>query len=579
METTRNSITRAKFETKLDRADTNGIFVSMLSSALLQKNEALLKQVAERDAKLIERDAELAERDVQIAKLEEELSILAARHELTTKERDRLVAIIEELRARRGARPTIAPGQTLLAFLTEPELPEEAKPEHIDEAPDGESKDDSIGGRHKPKKPARRLDTSNLPVSHVHHELSEDERVCPITGKLLVPIGEKLEDEVVYQRAELKLIVHHLPIYGLSEDDAEERQAPTITAPPPPKPLDGSPVGATLLAWILVQKYLHHLPLYRQEQIFGRQDLRIPRQTMCDWVMGAAALLAPIQEALRRLILASSVVQTDDTPVKCQRGKGHGNFLARLWTTVSPQVDGIVYDFTEDRNTDSLADVLRGFEAGVLVGDGYAGYESLAGKRPGIINAGCWAHALRKFRDAIDEAPLEAVRAVTTIGELFAIERQADSEKLSSDGRLALRERESSPVVEALVDLLVGWRGRYSESGKMGTACKYVENQARALRVFLTDGRVPIHNNACEVSIRPIAVGRKNWLFAGSVRGGQAAATIYTLVESCKMAGVDPYAYLTDVLLRVATHPASRVEELLPTSWMGLVSAEVREDC
>lgn len=544
--------------------------------ALLEENEALRVQVAERDERIAERDERIAERDeriaerdAQIARLDQELATLAKQHALTAKERDHLAQMIERLRALRAPRPTIAPGQGVLDFLDEPA---QEKPEHVDEAPDGETKDDRIRGRHKPRKPARKLDTSNLPVEHVQHELPEDERICPITGMLLMQVGEELEEEVVYRRAELKLVIHHRAVYGPSQDDAKERQVPTITAPPPPKPLEGSPVGATLLAWILVQKYLHHLPLYRQEQIFGRRGLRIPRQTMCDWVLFAATLLGPIQAALRRRILAQPVVQLDDTPVKCQAGKGQGNFKARLWTLVSPEVEGVLYDFTERRSAECILEVLPGFEKGVLVGDGYVGYESFVTARPGVENAGCWAHALRKFREALDEAPLEALRAKTMIRELFLIERKADEDELSCDERLELRHSESAKVLDELDELLAGWRGRYSESGKMATACKYVENQSATLHVFLQDGRVPIHNNACEVSIRPVAVGRRNWLFAGSVRGGRAAATIYTLVESCKMAGVDPYAYLSDVLLRVATHPASRVGELLPANWKQIVA-------
>jgi hypothetical protein len=298
---------------------------------------------------------------------------------------------------------------------------------------------------------------------------------------------------------------------------------------------------------------------------------------MCDSVLAAASLLSPIQEALRRRILAQPIVQLDDTPVKCQAGKGQGNFEARLWTLVSPQVEGVLYDFTERRSAECIVDILPGFEKGVLVGDGYVGYESFVSTRPAIQNAGCWAHALRKFRDALDEAPLEATKAMSAIGELFKVERKADDEKLSSDDRRTLRQRDSRAALESLDELLAGWRGRYSESGKMATACKYVENQATTLRVFLANGRVPIHNNACEVSIRPVAVGRKNWLFAGSVRGGHAAATIYTLVESCKKAGVDPYTYLADVMLRVATHPASRVDELLPSNWKQLVARSAAE--
>jgi transposase len=566
----------------LDRVNADGIIVSMSPEMLLQENETLRKQVAERHAEIAERDAWLAERhaeiaerdawlaerDARIAILEEELATLASKLRLTARERDTLAKKLKELQALRRARPSIALGQGVLAFLDAPA--EEPQPEHVAEAPDGETPDDGIRGKHKPKKPARKLDITNLPVEHVHHELVEAERICAVTGKQLVRVGEKLEDEIVYQPAELKRRVHHRAVYGLSEADARERSAPELVAPGPPMPLEGSPVGASLLAWILVQKYLHHLPLYRQEQIFGRQGLRIPRQSMCDWVLASGEQLAPLRLVLVQAMIATGVVQIDDTPIKCQRGKGQGVFRARLWTLTSPLLDGVSYDFTEYRSAECIGAVVPGFEEGVLVGDGYSGYSALARERPGIATAGCWAHALRKFRDAMTEAPREAVRAVSTIGELFAVERQADEERLTHDERRALRERKAEPVLRRLEEQLAGCRDRYPESGGMGEACKYVENQRESLWLFLGDGRVPIHNNACEVAIRPVAIGRKNWLFAGSVRGGQAAATIYTLIECCKLAGVDPHAYLADVLVRVATHPASRVEELLPASWRRL---------
>ena len=356
-------------------------------------------------------------------------------------------------------------------------------------------------------------------------------------------------------------------VYGLSEEDAQERQAPAIAAPGPVRPLENSLAGSSLLAWILVQKYARHLPLYRQETILAQHGLRIPRQTTCDWVLASAYQLGPIQEALRREILATQVVQTDDTPVKCQLGKGHGNILAHLWTTVSPLAEGVLYDFSESREHEHLFETLRGFDRGVLVGDGYAGYDAFAKTRPGVVVAGCWAHVLRKFRDALTEAPVLAVTAMTHIGKLFDLEKKATDEKLSIEDRLALRQRESAKVIEVLDEELRGWRELYSESGQMGAACKYFENQLEHLRIFLDDARVPIHNNACEVAIRPVAVGRRNWLFAGSPRGGRAAATIYTLVESCKKADVDPQVYLADVLVRVATHPASRIGELIPAKW------------
>jgi len=514
---------------------------------------------------------DLAARDERIADLESQLTLLAKKLKLTAHERRLLEVKLAQLQALRHRHPFLNLGQGLLDFDGKGAPPdEEARPEHVDEAPDGETPYDSIRRRHKPRHPVRKLDTSNLPVEHVHHELSIEERVCETTGKELVQVGEKLEEEIEYQAGFLKRIVHHRAVYGLSKEDAAERQAPEVVAPGPIRPVPGSVAGAALLAWVLVQKYVRHLPLYRQEEIVERHGLRIPRQTTCDWVLASASQLGPIQEALRRSILATKVAQTDDTPVKCQRGKGQRNFLAHLWTTVSPLVEGVLYDFTETREHEHLFDMLPGFDEGVLLGDGYAGYDTFARARPGIVVAGCWAHSLRKFRDALTEAPLLAASAMTHIGKLFDIEKDADADKVSLEGRLALRQERSRAALDALEEELAGWRDLYSESGKMGEACKYVENQRACLRVFLDDARVPIHNNACEVAIRPVAVGRRNWLFAGSVRGGRAAATIYTLVQSCRQAGVDPYSYLVDVLTRVATYPASLVDDLIPANWKRL---------
>lgn len=530
----------------------------MSVAELLQANEALRAQLEERDSRL-------AERDTHIASLESKIEQLAKKLLLTVRERELLAQKLKQLEALRRRHPTLAPGQGLLEF--DGELEGVARPPHVDEAPDGETPGDQIRNKHKPRQRARKLDTSNLPVQHVHHELPAEERFCPLTGKPLVPVGETLEDEIEYQPGVIKLIVHHRAIYGLSEEDAQDRQAPELTAPGPTRPLERSIVGPILLAWLLVQKYARHLPLYRQEEILAQHGLRLPRQTMCDWVLAAATQLGPIQEALRRRIIATGIVQTDDTPVKCQQGKGRGFTLARLWTTTSPEVEGVLYDFTADRGHEHLFTMLPGFTEGVLLGDGYAGYETFAKERPGVVVAGCWAHAIRKFRDALTEGPLLAASAMTLIGELFDVEREADAGKLAPEDRLALRRRKSAPALERLDEELKGWRDRYSEAGRIGEACKYVENQRAALRVFLDDPRVAVHNNACEVAIRPVAVGRRNWLFAGSERGGQAAATIYTLVESCKQADVDPSQYLADVLVRVATHPASRVDELLPAEW------------
>jgi transposase len=541
----------------------------MAVGVLLRENEALRDELAERDRLLAERDRLLAERDRCVADLEEQLATLAKKLELTVRERALLATKLAQLQSLRSRVPVLAPGQGVLEFgdpVAEPDA--EPTPAHVDEAPDGETERDRIKKKDKPKNAARKLDLSNLPVEHVHHELEAEKRICPVTGKLLVPVGEKLEEEVEYQPGSIKRIVHHHVVYGLSDEDRGERQAPERIAPGPARPLEGSVAGPMLLALLLAHKFVYHLPLYRQESMFERMGLRLPRQTMCDWVLGAAAALGPIQQALRRMILATGVVQIDDTPVKCQGPKGQGVFQARLWTVTSPLVEGVAYEFTESRSHEAILEVLGDFEHGVLVGDGYPAYETVARKRPGIKLAGCWAHALRYFKDAMKDAPLDAVRVMTAIAKLFEVEEE--TKDLAPEERLEVRKKEAPFYLEAVDGIIEGWRDRYSEAGKMGEACKYRENQAEALKVFLEDGRVPIHNNACERSIRPIAVGRKNWLFAGSVRGGKAAATIYTLVECCKLTGVDPAAYLADVLVRVATHPASRVEELLPANWKRL---------
>lgn len=536
----------------------------MSLDVLVQENEVLRKQ-------LVERDEQITEREVRITDLESQLELLAKQLQLTAREHKLLGQKLEQLLALRRRLPLLAPGQGVLDFGGEGTVVElEEQPEHVGEAPDGETPDDSIRQRHKPKQPARKIDTSNLPVEDVYHELAAEQRVCGVTGKILIPVDEKIEEEIRYEPGVLKRVLHHRVVYGLAEEDSQERQVPAIVAPGPVRPLENSIAGASLVAWILVQKYARHLPLYRQETILAQHGLRIPRQTTCDWVLGAAYQLAPIQEALRREILETGVVQTDDTPVKCQLGRGHGNFLAHLWTTASPLAEGVLYDFSESREHEHLFETLRGFDRGVLVGDGYKGYDAFAKTRPEVVVAGCWAHVLRKFRDALTEAPVLAVSAMTHVGKLFDLEKQATEAKLSLEDRLTLRRRESARVIDALEKELGGWRGLYSESGQMGTACKYFENQLDHLRVFLDDARVPIHNNACEVAIRPVAVGRRNWLFAGSPRGGRAAATIYTLVESCKKAAVDPLVYLTDVLTRVATHPASRIHELIPARWKTL---------
>jgi len=531
-----------------------------VSAELLEENRAL-KQTLERQM------ARIAELEREITALEEELRGAA-------RDRSKLESRLKELLAKRRALADLAaPGQ--LALFTEPEPL--ATPPCANEAPDGETGADRIRPRHAKKRAPREIAYAALPREHVQHELPEAERICSITGKALVVIGEKTSEELEYRQAKLVVIVHHRAVYGLAEGDRAERKSEPLLAPMPHRPIENAQAGVALLAWILVQKYCNHLPLYRQQSIFARDGLELPRQTLCDWVMACAYNLGPIQAALKRELLGSGVLQLDDTPVECQAGKGKANFKAHLWTYTSPLSRGVVFDFALDWGSEHVVAFLGENIEGYLVGDGYAGYGVVVQKHPALIEAGCWAHVLRKFRDALKESPVEASRMMRRIAKLFDIEREAVERKLEPKAVRALRAEKSQPVLVEIESEAQVLRARAtSDQGPLAKALTYLENQWPTLLRFLEDGRVPIHNNSCENAIRPVAVGRKNWLFAGSERGGRAAATIYSLIESCRRVDVDPFLYLRDVLVRVCTHPAARVHELVPANWKDLFGAAAK---
>jgi hypothetical protein len=265
----------------------------------------------------------------------------------------------------------------------------------------------------------------------------------------------------------------------------------------------------------------------------------------------------------------------DDTRLKCRGEKGSGYFQAYLWTFVNPDVPGAVFRFTPGRSADHLQVHLEGVLARYLIGDAYAG-NSAAAREAGldVVHGGCWAHVLRYFGEAQKEGGQFAQLFMRDIGALYAIENEANESKLDAIARLALRRARGRPILARILGRTLGWKETFSSSGKMGKAIKYLRNSRRALKCFLLDGRVPLDNNACENAIRPVAIGSKNFLFAGSERGGEAAAIVYSVIESCRRADVDRWEYLRDVLVRVATHPASQVADLLPARWAEIRSAE-----
>jgi len=352
------------------------------------------------------------------------------------------------------------------------------------------------------------------------------------------------------------------------------RACEAISQPPAPShPIARGRAGPKLLAHILFSKYGLHLPLNRQSAVYAREGVELDVSTLADWVGAAAATLMPLVTAIRGHVFAAERIHADDTTVPVlAKGKTR---TGRLWTYVrddrpfaGPDPPAAVFFYSRDRGGVHPEQHLAGF-AGLMQADAYAGFNRLyeADRKGGpIIEAACWAHARRKFFDLarINMAPI-ASEAVGRIDALFAIEREING--LAPQQRVAVRTERSRPFVTALASWLREQRAKVSKNSETGKAIDYSLKRWAALTRFLDDGRLCMSNNAAERELRAIAIGRRNWTFAGSDEGGRRAATIYTLIATAKLNDVDPQSWLADMLARLPDHPAKRIPELLPWHW------------
>jgi len=334
-----------------------------------------------------------------------------------------------------------------------------------------------------------------------------------------------------------------------------------VEAPVPPQALEKSLAGEGLLAHLVVSKYVDHLPLHRLEGIFAREGIDLARTTLCGWVADVATALTPIGDQLRREITAASYLQTDDTSVTVLGDDG-GSFKGRLWTYLDPLGQQVVFEATTTHERDGPEAFLAGFR-GALQADAYTGYDALY-QSGTIVEIGCWAHARRRFVDAflLDGS---AARMVALIQQLYQVERMAAH--VEADARQALRQEQSVPLLARIDAERQALARTVLPKSPLGDAVRYLTNQWAALQRFVTDGRLGIDNNRAENQLRVVAVGRRNWLFAGSFEGARRAALLYSLVQSCKLVAVAPFPYLKDVLLRVATHPHCHIDQLTPKRW------------
>jgi transposase len=346
-------------------------------------------------------------------------------------------------------------------------------------------------------------------------------------------------------------------------------QAPII-APLPECLLERGVAAPGLLAHVIVSKYCDHLPLYRQEHIFAqRYKINLPRQTLSRWMELAADWLKPIYENIRTGVMAGGYVQVDETPVNYLDPGNGKTRQGYLWTGNRPGGD-VFFHWATSRAAACLGDIIPANFLGTIQCDGYAAYRAFATERKGAVTlAGCWAHMRRKFFEALESSPRTAGWIMRQLQHLYAIESRLREIKAGPKLRQAVRASQSRPIVERLERIFIRLKssGKHLPQSPLGTAIDYALGQWTTLQVFLNDGRVEIDNNLVENAIRPTAIGKKNWLFIGEAEAGERSAILYSLIENCRRQGIDPYAYLRDVLTRLPRLTNRQIPEVTPSAW------------
>lgn len=421
----------------------------------------------------------------------------------------------------------------------------------------------------------RRANRGSLPahLPRIETVIDIEDKTCPCCHGALHKIGEDVAERLDIVPAQLRVLVVRRPKYACRT--CEEG---VVQAPAPARLIEGGLPTEAAVAHVVVAKYADHLPLYRQAQIYARQGISLDRSTLADWTGRAAFLLRPLHARLLEKLKASGKLFADETTAPVlDPGRGRTK-TGQLWAYArddrpwgGPDPPGVVYVYAPDRKAERAAAHLAGF-TGVLQVDGYAGYRPLAEKGD-IRLAFCWAHVRRRFYElaAAGPAPI-ASEALERIARLYAVE--SDIRGRSADQRRRVRQENSQPLIEALKPWLKAQLERVSQKGKLAEAIRYALARWDGLSLFLDDGRVEMDSNIVERAIRPIALNRKNALFAGSDGGGEHWAVLASIIETCKLNGIDPQGYLADVITRIVQgHPNSRLDELLPWAYVAPIRA------
>lgn len=527
--------------------------------------ERLVLEVLERDQRIKVLEAELETlraalktRDASYARLDGQYADLVDEHARLQREHDQLV--------RRFLRPTtekVSSGQLPLSFPGG-----ESEPAPAAGTPEAPAAKDANTAVAKPRKKGHGRKRLPAHLERVPHRIEPpaDQLVCAC-GKHKVEIRCEKSERLERKPATLYVIEEQHPIYACP-DGCEQS---VVSAPAPYRWIDRSLGGPGLHAWVLVAKYGDHLPLERISSILAREGAKVAPSTLGDWVKVDAAALLPIYRALRKDVIESSLVRTDDTSIRvlAREIEPEGAYNGRVWAFLGVEPGDLFFAFSKTRQNadpEGCHALLKEF-AGYLQADASNGYDALF-KGGEILECGCWAHCRRKWHEAREAFPAQAQHAIGLIGKLYQIEREAKLEGLGPEARRALRQARSVPVL----DEFFAWVKRIAPEAVprslLATAIGYALNQEVALRRYVDHGQLEIDNNDTERALRHVVTGRNAWLFAGNDEGGRRTAVIATLVYSCKQLGIDPVAYLTDVFERLTSHPGSAVAELTPRRWL-----------
>jgi transposase len=423
---------------------------------------------------------------------------------------------------------------------------------------------EAIAERVAPIKEAKpRSERKPLPEHLKREEVTHkpDTDCCPDCGGDLRHFGDDISEQLEYVPENFKVIRHVRPKFTCTGCDR------VVEAPAPSRPIERGLAGPSLLAHVIVSKYADHLPLFRQSEIYARQGVEISRSTMAGWVGAASDLLGPLVEAISKHVFAGRKLHADDTPIPVLAPGNGKTKTGRLWTYVRDErpageqtAPAVWFAYSEDRRGEHPRQHLKNF-TGALQADAYAGFHHLYGNH--IYEAACWAHARRKFHDIhLAHASPTTTEALSRIGALYAIEDEVRGKPV--DLRLSVRQARARPLLDDLRKWMEKALRSLSSKSETAAAIRYALSRWRALTRYTEDGLLEIDNSAAERALRAVALGRKNFLFAGSDNGGDRAAAMYTLIGSAKLNGLDPELYLRTVLAQIADHPISQIQDLLP---------------